>query len=89
MTRIADIQQKNLNLRIKLDNKNKTIERMKKEKEKMLEEFGEYVDSMENAFAMMMTSEKGLIFDRYEFYAATAAWKAKKEIEFEVVENKA
>ena len=92
MTRIADIQRKNQKLRLKIVNKNNEIKKMNETKEKTFEEFTAYIQELHHSYDVMLSLERDHVFDRYESHATAMKYREeqkKKEIDFEVIKDKA
>lgn len=79
MTRIADLQRKNQQLRIKLQNRNQDIKKMKEEKEKIFEEFNQFVEGIHSSYEVMLSLERDHIFDRYESHATAMKYREKEK----------
>jgi len=87
MTRIADVQQKNRQLRIKLKNSRNEIKKMNKTKEQTFEEFTAYIQEIHRSYEEMLALERDHMFDRYESHATAMKYREEQNIEFEVIEK--
>lgn len=86
MTRIADIQRKNQQLRLKIVNLKKDIKKRDETKKKTFEEFTAYVQGLHRSYEEMLSLERNHMFDRYESHATAKKYR-EEQVEFEVVKK--
>ena len=81
MTRIDDIQRKNTQLRIKLEDNRTEIKALQKELDLLANDMKEYIKEMQIAYQRAFLIEKDHVFDKYEFHTASNAAQTREEIE--------